>query len=94
MFIEKYYFVSKCLRFKSLTYILKPKNLNYLQFAFSIVNDGNASLLNNIINKSHIQLVIIQKEQLLEKLTYTINENYWQNHRNIVKTRPAKRNKP
>lgn len=75
MLARKYHFVSKYLRFKSFTYVLKLKTPDYLELTSFIINDVNASLLNNIINKSYVQVIVVQRKLFLEELLWAINKN-------------------
>lgn len=76
MLAGKYYFVSKCQRFRSFIYVLKPKNSDYLQLTSFIINGISASLLSNIINTSYMQILVVQKDLPFGKLFWAINKSH------------------
>lgn len=56
--------------------ILEPNNLDYLQLTSSSINSSSFHFINGIINKRHMQVIVIQKKLVLKELPYAINKNY------------------
>lgn len=57
-------------------YILEPKGSDYPQPTSSIVNGGSVSLLGSIINKSHVQVVVVRGELPQEEFLRAINKSH------------------
>lgn len=61
---------------RGLIYVLESKSLDFLQPTSFKVNGDGISLLSSIIIKSHMQVLVVQKELLQEKFLCVINKGY------------------